>query len=129
MEEELTTYCMINDIHNFVVFKSNSVLLTQLDDEGINKQTEYTNKNFADFVNANNIQFYDWEVDWTMEDNINDLLIKARDNISDNVDKQTEFNYRKALDESMKELQNLKTINQEFIAITSLSWLYYGSFV
>ena len=63
MEEELTTYCMINDIHNFVVFKSNSVLLTQLDDEGINKQTEYTNKNFADFVNANNIQFYDWEVD------------------------------------------------------------------
>ena len=52
-----------------------------------------------------------------MEDDINDLLIKARDNISDNVDKQTEFNYRKALDESMKELQNLKTINQEFIDI------------
>tara|TARA_Y100000361_G_C10854348_1_gene186041 strand:+ start:225 stop:416 length:192 start_codon:yes stop_codon:yes gene_type:complete len=63
MEDELTTYCMINDIHNFVVFKSNSVLLTQLDDEGINKQTEYTNKKFVDFVNANNIQFYDWEVD------------------------------------------------------------------
>ncbi len=40
-----------------------------------------------------------------MEDEINDLLTQARDNISDNVDKQTEFNYRKALEESMKELQ------------------------
>ena len=56
-----------------------------------------------------------------MEDDINDLLIKARDNISDNVDKQTEFNYRKALDESMKELQNLKTINQEFIDIRNVA--------
>tara|TARA_R100001086_G_scaffold232703_2_gene154043 strand:+ start:423 stop:614 length:192 start_codon:yes stop_codon:yes gene_type:complete len=63
MEDELTTYCMINDIHNFVVFKSKTVLITELDDEGKNKQTEYTNKKFADFVNANNIQFYDWEVD------------------------------------------------------------------
>jgi predicted nucleotide-binding protein (sugar kinase/HSP70/actin superfamily) len=67
-----------------------------------------------------------------MEDNINDLLIKARDNISDNVDKQTEFNYRKALDESMKELQNLKTINQEFIdirnvAITNLYGIGYSA--
>ena len=58
---KVTTYCMINDTHHFVVFKSNSVLLTQLDDEGINKQTEYTNKNFVDFVNENNIIFYDWE--------------------------------------------------------------------
>ena len=56
-----------------------------------------------------------------MEDDINDLLIKARDNISNNVDKQTEFNYRKALDESMKELQNLKTINQEFIDIRNVA--------
>ena len=56
-----------------------------------------------------------------MEDDINDLLIKARDYISDNVDKQTEFNYRKALDESMKELQNLKTINQEFIDIRNVA--------
>jgi predicted nucleotide-binding protein (sugar kinase/HSP70/actin superfamily) len=67
-----------------------------------------------------------------MEDNINDLLIKARDNISDNVDKQTEFNYRKALEESMKELQNLKTINQEFIdirnvAITNLYGIGYSA--
>ena len=62
-EEQLTTYCMIDDTHNFVVFKSNGVLMTVLDDDGINKQTEYTNEKFADFVNANNIQFYDWEVD------------------------------------------------------------------
>ena len=55
------------------------------------------------------------------EDNINDLLMKAQENISDNVDKQTEFNYRKALDESMKELQNLKTINQEFIDIRNVA--------
>ena len=56
-----------------------------------------------------------------MEDEINDLLTQARDNISDNVDKQTEFNYRKALEESMKELQNLKTINQEFIDIRNVA--------
>ena len=67
-----------------------------------------------------------------MEDNINDLLTQARDNISDNVDKQTEFNYRKALDESIKELQNLKTINQEFIdirnvAITNLYGIGYSA--
>ena len=55
------------------------------------------------------------------EDNINNLLIKARDNISNNVDKQTELNYRKALEESMKELQNLKTINQEFIDIRNVA--------
>jgi len=67
-----------------------------------------------------------------MEDDINDLLTQAQENISDNVDKQTEFNYRKALDESMKELQNLKTINQEFIdirnvAITNLYSIGYSA--
>ena len=67
-----------------------------------------------------------------MENDINDLLTQARDNISDNVDKQTEFNYRKALDESIKELQNLKTINQEFIdirnvAITNLYGIGYSA--
>ena len=56
-----------------------------------------------------------------MEDNFNDLLIKARDNIKDNVDKQTEFNYLNALTGSMKELQNLKTINQEFIDIRNVA--------
>ena len=52
-----------------------------------------------------------------MEDELNDLLTQARDNISDNVDEQTEFNYRKVLEESMKELNNLKSINQEYIDI------------
>lgn len=61
--QELTTYCMIDDIHNFVVFKPNNVLMTQLDDEGKNKQIKFTNEKFADFVNANDIHFYDWEVD------------------------------------------------------------------
>ena len=61
-----------------------------------------------------------------MEDNINDLLIKARDNISDNVDKQTEFTYRKVLEESMKELDNLKSINKEYVGIrnTAIKNLY-----
>ena len=61
-----------------------------------------------------------------MEDDINDLLIKARDNISDNVDKQTEFTYRKVLEESMKELNNLKSINKEYVGIrnTAIKNLY-----
>ena len=61
-----------------------------------------------------------------MEDDINDLLIKARDNISDNVDKQTEFTYRKVLEESMKELDNLKSINKEYVGIrnTAIKNLY-----
>ena len=56
-----------------------------------------------------------------MEDELNDLLTQAQENISDNVDKQTEFENRKALEESMKELQNLKTINQEFIDIRNVA--------
>jgi len=56
-----------------------------------------------------------------MEDELNDLLIKAQENISDSVDKQTEFNYRRVLDESMKELQNLKITNQEFIDIRNVA--------
>ena len=54
---------MINDIHNYVVFKSNGVLITELDDKGINKQTEYTNKEFVDYANKHNLQFYDWELE------------------------------------------------------------------
>ncbi len=57
----LSTYCMINDIHNFVVFRSKSVLITELDDEGINKQKEYKHSDFVDFVNDNDLHFYDWE--------------------------------------------------------------------
>lgn len=56
-----------------------------------------------------------------MEDELNDLLTQAQENISDNVDKRTEFENRKALEESMKELQNLKTINQEFIDIRNVA--------
>jgi hypothetical protein len=52
-----------------------------------------------------------------MEDEINDLLTQAQENISDNVDKQTEFTYRKVLEESMKELDNLKSINKEYVGI------------
>jgi len=52
-----------------------------------------------------------------MEDELNDLLTQAQENISDNVDKQTEFNYRNVLEQALKELENLKTINQEFIDI------------
>ena len=49
-----------------------------------------------------------------MEEELNDLLTQAQENISDNVDKQTEFTYRKVLEESMKELDNLKSINKEY---------------
>ena len=56
-----------------------------------------------------------------MEDELDDLLTQAQENIKDNVDRQTEFNYLNALTGSMKELQNLKTINQEFIDIRNVA--------
>ena len=59
----LSAYCMIDGVHNFVVFKSKSVLITELDDEGINKQKEYTHNDFVNFVNKNDLKFYDWEVE------------------------------------------------------------------
>ena len=52
-----------------------------------------------------------------MEDELNDLLTQAQENISDNVDKQTEFTYRNVLEQALKELDNLKSINQEYIHI------------
>ena len=58
---KLTTYCMINGTHNYVVFNSNFVSITECDDIGKNFTKEYTNDEFADFVNKYNIQFYDWE--------------------------------------------------------------------
>ena len=51
------------------------------------------------------------------ENNINDLLTQAKENIKDNVDKQTEFNNRDALDESMKHLKTLKTLNEDYTVI------------
>ena len=61
-----------------------------------------------------------------MEEELNDLLTQAQENISDNVDKQTEFTYRKVLEESMKELNNLKSINKEYVGIrnTAIKNLY-----
>ena len=61
-----------------------------------------------------------------MEDELNNLLTQAQKNISDNVDKQTEFTYRKVLEESMKELDNLKSINKEYVGIrnTAIKNLY-----
>ena len=56
-----------------------------------------------------------------MKEELNDLLTQAQENISDNVDKQTEFNYRKVLDESMKELDNLKSINKEYVGIRNVA--------
>ena len=52
-----------------------------------------------------------------MEEELNDLLTQAQENISENVGKQTEFTYRKVLEESMKELDNLKSINKEYVGI------------
>jgi len=61
-----------------------------------------------------------------MEEELNDFLTQAQENISDNVDKQTEFTYRKVLEESMKELDNLKSINKEYVGIrnTAIKNLY-----
>ena len=61
-----------------------------------------------------------------MEDELNDLLTHAQQNISDNVDKQTEFTYRNVLEQALKELDNLKSINQEYIDIrnTAIKNLY-----
>jgi hypothetical protein len=61
-----------------------------------------------------------------MEEELNNLLTQAQENISDNVDKQTEFTYRKVLEESMKELDNLKSINKEYVGIrnTAIKNLY-----
>ena len=61
-----------------------------------------------------------------MEEDMNDLLEQARDNISENVDEHTDFTYRKVLEESMKELDNLKSINKEYVGIrnTAIKNLY-----
>ena len=52
-----------------------------------------------------------------MEEELNDLLTHAQQNISDNVDKQTEFTYRNVLEQALKELDNLKSINKEYVGI------------
>ena len=61
-----------------------------------------------------------------MEEELNDLLTQAQENISDNVDKQTEFTYRNVLEQALKELDNLKSINKEYVGIrnTAIKNLY-----
>ena len=61
-DEQLITYCMLDNIHNIVVFYPNYVSITKLD-EIRNPTTKYTHKKFVDFANKNNIQFYDWEME------------------------------------------------------------------
>ena len=52
-----------------------------------------------------------------MEDELNDLLTQAQENISDNVDKKNNETLLYALKESMKEIDNHKVFMQEFIDI------------
>ena len=60
------------------------------------------------------------------EDNINDLLEQARDNISDNVGKQQEDKYLRALNDSLVELGKLKNTTDDYIMIrnTAIQRLY-----
>ena len=60
------------------------------------------------------------------EDNINDLLEQARDNISDNVGKQQEDKYLRALNDSLVELGKLKNTTDDYIMIrnTAIERLY-----
>lgn len=52
-----------------------------------------------------------------MEEELNDLLTQAQENISDNVDKKNNETLLYALSESMKEIDNHKVFMQEFIDI------------
>ena len=62
----------------------------------------------------------------TMEDNINDLLTQARDNISENVGKQQEEQYTQVLNDSLVELVKLKNTTDDYIMIrnTAIQRLY-----
>tara|TARA_X000001382_G_scaffold103553_1_gene78452 strand:- start:322 stop:591 length:270 start_codon:yes stop_codon:yes gene_type:complete len=61
-----------------------------------------------------------------MEDNINDLLEQARDNISENVGKQQEEQYIQVLNDSLFELGKLKNTTDDYIMIrnTAIERLY-----
>jgi len=60
------------------------------------------------------------------EDNINDLLEQAQENISDNVDKQQEEQYIQVLNDSLVELGKLKNTTDDYIMIrnTAIQRLY-----
>ena len=61
-----------------------------------------------------------------MQDNINDLLTQARDNISDNVGKQQEEKYIQVLNDSLLELDKLKNTTDDYIMLrnTAIQRLY-----
>jgi len=61
-----------------------------------------------------------------MEDNINDLLEQARNNISENVGKQQEEQYIQVLNDSLVELVKLKNTTDDYIMIrnTAIERLY-----
>ena len=52
-----------------------------------------------------------------MEDELNDLLTQAQENISDNVDKQQEEQYIQVLNDSLVELVKLKNTTDDYIMI------------
>jgi len=61
-----------------------------------------------------------------MEDELNDLLTQAQENISDNVDKQQEEQYIQVLNDSLVELGKLKNTTDDYIMIrnTAIQRLY-----
>ena len=61
-----------------------------------------------------------------MEDELNDLLTQAQENISDNVGKQQEEQYIQVLNDSLVELVKLKNTTDDYIMIrnTAIQRLY-----
>ena len=61
-----------------------------------------------------------------MQDELNDLLKQARDNISDNVGKQQEEQYIQVLNDSLVELVKLKNTTDDYIMLrnTAIQRLY-----
>ena len=61
-----------------------------------------------------------------MEEELNDLLEQARDNISENVGKQQEEQYTQVLNDSLVELVKLKNTTDDYIMIrnTAIERLY-----
>ena len=61
-----------------------------------------------------------------MEEDMNDLLTQAQENISDNVGKQQEEQYTQVLNDSLVELVKLKNTTDDYIMIrnTAIQRLY-----
>ena len=56
-----------------------------------------------------------------MEQELNDLLTQARDNIKDNVDKQQKEKYMVVLKESLVELGKLKNTTDDYIMLRNIA--------